>query len=356
MLIKNLSLINFRNFSEYKVEFGEKLNCIVDNNGVGKTNILEAIHLLANFRSFKKQGDEVLLKNNEEGFNVKLSFMSDKEHEIEYQYDKSGTKKIFFDKELAKKISSIYGQLLVTTFTPNDVYLFIKTPEDRRKVLDEVLSLVDKTYLYSFTRYKKILKERNQLFAREIDDEDIINLYSDELIAPGYKLLSKRREFVININRKINFYYEKLTGSNTNTLKLIYVNPQKRIDSYEVYLATMRKLFSENRSEERIKKHTIFGPHRDDLQLLYNNTPIEEIASQSQTKLALLAFKLATVDYIFKMTNLKPILLLDDIVSDLDEIRINNLIALISDLDQVIITTSNKNLPFLNKTNLIQID
>lgn len=358
MFITKLELTNFRNFEKLYINFNQKENVIFGNNGLGKTNILEAINLLSSTKSLKKNDDETMLKHDQIGFNIKLWYKDDGvENNIEYQY-LNKTKKIYFNNDLLKRTSDLLGKLLVNIYIPSDSYLFSKSPEERRNLVNETISKINNQYLYSLLRYKTILKERNKAFLQEINDDDIIKVYAMELISNGYKIMTERRDLVININKTISKYYNLLKNNQTEgfKLKLTYQNQFKLIDNYDEYLLKLKNLFEQNKSFERIKKQTLFGPHRDDFTLTIDNTPVENIASQSETKLATLALKLSIVEYIKRKTNKIPVLLLDDALSDLDKTRINNLLNLIKNLDQVIITTSqiNENIKDLNTIDIEQ--
>lgn len=342
MYITKLELINFRNYEHIKLTFNQKENLIVGKNGVGKTNILEAINLISSAKSFKKNDDDIMMKKNEIGFNIKLTYIDeDKENTIEYQYSNK-IKRLYLNGNLLKRTSDLLGHLLTNTFIPSDVYLFSKTPEDRRHLIDDVLTKLDNKYLYSLSRYKSILKDRNKILQLDNQDEDVLKVYMMELISNGYAIMNQRRDFVININKNITKFYNMLKSNAEDTakLKLTYVNKFKLINNYETYLNTLIKAFNDNKSIERIKKTTLFGPHRDDFTLTIDSIPIQDIASQSETKIANLALSLSIVEYIKLKKKKIPIILLDDIFSDLDSIRITNLFNLIHELDQVILTTT----------------
>lgn len=389
MFIDNIKLVNFRNFDDKLINFKKDLNVIYGKNGVGKTNILEAIYLTCLTKSFRKADDISLSKDNILGYNVSLNYSLDdnfdeltsntrKDNKIEIQYD-TKTKKVYFNNELIKKSSFLIGKLNTLLYTPSDTYLFSCPPEDRRHLFNETISKVNYKYLYSLQRYKFLLKERNQLLIKETLDDDILRVYALELISNGYLIMTERRKLVININKRISYYYnlindyssfKSILDSNKDSndennkfdypfkLKLTYVNNEKMIDNYQEYLDKMSKNFQENLSLERIKKQTLFGIHKDDFTLTINSKEINKFASQGQTKIATIALKLAIMDYLIKETKTKPVVLLDDITSDLDEVRLESLFKVLEELDQVILTTSylDKNVLSKYNTNLINLE
>lgn len=356
MQTRKLSLINFRKFDSLDLEFKEGLNLILGDNGTGKTSILEAIQLTSSARSFRKSSDQEMLKENTQGYNIKLEYLDDDiSHKIEYQYSDQ-KKKIFYDDELLPKASDLVSKFQTTIYTPLDVYIFSRTPEDRRNLFDEILIKVSDKHLYSLKRYKDLLKKRNNLLQDSNSDQDMIKLYGDELIAPGFYVMEERRALTIYINKKITYYYNLLFnfGEEKNKLKLTYVNPLKTIMDYEVYLSKMRQILKENISNERIRKRTLFGSHLDNFVLTIDNKNVEDYQSQGQNKIATIALKLSLIDFIRERTNKEPVLILDDIFSDLDKKRCELLLERLKQLPQVILSSTSYP-SVLDGCNLIEI-
>ena len=330
MFIKKLILQHFRNYSHLETEFSDSNNYITGSNAIGKTNIIEAIHYLSCGRSLKKASDSELIQYGEKEASIYLVFHSDKDdkdHSLSALI--SNDYKVFaYDDEKVKTLSSILGKLLIVYYVPSQVFFFKDEPAERRKLLDETLSQLSPKYLSAISRYKKLLKERNAALTQGYD-QDILNVLRDQLINLAYRIVLERTTLVKNLVASINQIYNSLFGD-TCTLQLIYkTNCPLEIDQ-KSFISKCLNLFESNKSYENMRKQTLIGPHRDDLTALLNKRDLASYGSQGENRLASLSLKIAIRQYLTKQLSDEPILLLDDVTSDLDAKRCQNLLTNIS--------------------------
>ena len=340
MFIKRLVLNNFRCYSHLDIPFDDEKIYLTGENGVGKTNIIEAIYYLTIGRSFRKADNEALIKTGEKEASIYIDYHSESDgldHSLSciigHNY------KIFaIDGEEVKKISSIFGKLLAIYYEPSLVFFFKDEPEARRRFLDEALCQLSPRYLYSIGRYKKLLKERN--FAMQSNyDADVIETLKNQLIIHSYRIVYDRKHLIDKLSQKANSYYSLLFGKNDRKFELCYkTNCPLNLDEKN-YVEQCKSLFEQNKSNENLKKTTAIGPHRDDLCGLLNGNELAQYGSQGENRLASLSLKLAVMDELKETLGNQPLLLLDDVTSDLDDARCKNLLSLTSKKNlQVFIT------------------
>lgn len=327
MFIKKLILNHFRNYSHLEVEFTSFNNYITGSNAIGKTNILEAIHYLSCGRSFKKAADSELIQYGEKEASIYIVFHTDtddSDHSLSAQIGQNY--KIFaYDDEKVKTLSSILGKLLITYYEPSQVFFFKDEPAERRKLLDETLSQLSPKYLFAISRYKKLLKERNAALVQEYDP-DVIDVLRNQLINLAYRIVIERINFVKDLINPVNQIYNSLFGE-ACTLQLKYKTNCPIEPEQKIFVEKALSLFESNKSLENIRKQTLIGPHRDDLTAILNNKTLAGFASQGENRLASLSLKIAIRHYLSKKLSDEPILLLDDVTSDLDAKRCQNLLT-----------------------------
>jgi len=343
MFISRVSLENYRNYRLLKTEFGNRLNVIFGPNASGKTNLIEAIYYLSLARSFKKASDRDLIRLNSKEARIILEYQSeiDGRHSIEAEIMPEG-KIISLDQEKQKSVSKIVGKLLTVVYSPSSVSLFRGEPMERRRFIDTTLSLLSDKYLYALTRQKKLLKERNTALSLNYD-EDVISVLTSELINVSYRIFMDRKAFLAKADLLISPIYQKLFGE-TEKLEIRYSTNMPDADSQERFVELCQKKFSAIKTEERLRKMTLLGPHRDDLIAELNSNSVYAYASQGQNRLVVLALVLSAYQIIGEHFKEKPILLLDDVLSDLDQVRKEKLIDYLQSLGQVFITTSEEDL------------
>jgi len=338
MQIKKLSLYNWRNFNSLSLDLSPRITFIHGQNGTGKTNLLESIWYLAYSRSFRKANDSNLIRFGESKASILGMFeMDGNEYDksVSIQISKYG-KKVEVDNKKVKTLSSYVGTILISAFDPKKVFFFKNEPAERRKTMDETLSAIYPEYLYSLSRYKKILKERNQIIYQN-GDEDILNVLTQKLIKFSYQIVIHRNELIEYLNIKANMYFHHLFPSG-GQLKFKYkTNAPVKLD-YSPYQEEMMKRFEENKSKENIRRMTVIGPHFDDLIGSLDEAQLSNFASQGQNRLASLAVVLALKDLMEEKKHQIPILLLDDVFSDLDSNKRKLLSELLQNKGQVVIT------------------
>ncbi len=343
MFVSRLVLKDFRNYENVDISFGPDRIYITGNNGVGKTSIIEAIHYLTLGRSFRKAEDKELIRNGQNQASIYLEFYSDKDqsnHHLSCVISKTG-KMFAYDDEKVKSLSNILGKLISVYYEPSLVFFFKDEPEQRRKLLDETLSQLSQQYLYAIGRYKKLLKERNAAMQQDYDS-DVINAYKDQLINLSYRIVKDRKDLIKTLSQRAQTYYNALFGENTKKFSLTYKTNCPLDDDQESYRKNSQELFHRNQSVENIKKVTAIGPHRDDLTGRLNENDIAGYGSQGENRLASLALKLAILDLLSERLGSKPLLLLDDVTSDLDDIRNENLLHCINKDNQQVFITGTK--------------
>lgn len=342
MYISKLVLNNFRNYSHLETSFDLNRIFITGPNGNGKTNIIEAIYYLTLGRSFRKVDDVGLIKHNQNEANIYLEYHSmidNSNHSLSCIINPKY--KVFAkDGEKVKSLSSILGSLIAVYYAPSLVFYFQEEPEMRRKSLDETCSQLSQKYLFAISRYKKLLKQRNIALQQDYD-KDVLNVLRNELITLSYRIVSDRKALINNLSKKSNRYYKLLFGEDRNlTLKYKTLCPID--DDQETFTKNMLSLFDKNQSVESIKKVTVIGPHRDDLLGYLDGSFVANYGSQGENRLASLSLKLSTLDLITEKYKERPLLILDDITSDLDDKRCENLLSCINQKDQQLFVTGTR--------------
>lgn len=331
MKISKLSLTNFRNWEGKDFSFDDKV-LIYGPNARGKTNILEAIYLSATTRSFKGRDADVI-SGGKDFMKIRAVIDKDDEFDIEIIFKKSNkTDKEFKIKGKKRPAIDFVGEFSAIIFSPDDLNLISGVPADRRRYLSFTIGQKDKEYLYDLLNYKKILRQRNELLKKAdfgmIREE--IDIWDSSLSEYGEKVIRKRKDLEQFINQRINDYYHKLSGD-------------ERLVEFRYLPSTFDKLHKETLKENREKdireKTTTTGPHRDSWTILVDKNEAEGYASRGEYRTLILALKLCERDYFVQRDGTEPVILLDDVFSELDEDRRRYLIDVFSG-SQIIITTT----------------
>ncbi|QBO59069.1 DNA replication/repair protein RecF [Chryseobacterium salivictor] len=340
MIIKKLSLINFKNHPERNFEFSAQINCFVGNNGVGKTNILDSLYYLSMAKSFLGNKDLNNIKTDEDFFTIEGAIDDgEKESIIKIQQPKEAKKIIKKNDKTYDRMSDHIGFLPSVIISPYDSNLISDSGESRRKFLDSMISQTDSDYLFNLIQYQKTVQQRNALlkdFAKNrYFDFDSLEIYNEPLIKFGTKIFEKRREFTDSIVPLIQNYYD-----------IISKGKEKITVIYESDLSdqTFGTLLQQNLEKDRILTYTSKGIHKDDLLFEMNGTSMKKTASQGQQKSFLIALKLSQMNRIKELTGKTPILLLDDIFDKLDDTRVSQLIELVNQehFGQIFITDTSR--------------
>ena len=327
MHLKNLSLINYKNIAEANYSFDTKINCFTGRNGVGKTNVLDAIYHLAYGRSYFNPLAVQNIKHGEDFFVIEGTFEKNGRSEQVVCSLKKGLKKVL--KRNGKpydKFSEHVGFIPLVIISPSDNDLIVEGSETRRKFLDTVISQLDPAYLQELINYQKVVAQRNALlkyFAlNHAFDRDTLYIYNEQLSAMGHAIFEKRKQFLDDFVPIFNKHHQAITGS-ADEVALVY-------DS-QLHHKTLTELFDENLQRDRVLQYTSVGIHKDDLLFEIQGHPIKKFGSQGQQKSYLIALKLAQFEFIKKQGGVLPLLLFDDVFDKLDEFRVQKIVQMIDD-------------------------
>lgn len=333
--------MDFKNYREARVTFSEKFNCIAGNNGVGKTNLLDAIYYLSFCKSFSNANDHQNIRAEQPFFLIQGSYRNEDDQLLEvYCGLKKGDKKSFrINKKEYERLSDHIGTIPLVMVSPEDHELIKGGSELRRKFLDGIIAQYDKIYLEKLLAYNRVLQQRNNLLKSFADrryfDQTAIEIYNEQLVKSGHYLHEKRNLLFQSFNLFFNEYYQLLSGGKEEVL-MVY---QSRLAEKD-----FDTLLRESVEKDLQMQFTTTGVHKDDLEFLLNGQPAKKFASQGQQKSLLLALKLAQFKFVAQEKNTKPILLLDDIYDKLDEGRLTRLLELVGteSFGQVFITDTHQ--------------
>ena len=346
MQIKNLKLRNYRNYSNLDIHFADSFNIIYGNNAQGKTNIIEAIFLCASGRSHRTSKDHELLKSETPGFIIKLNFEKETNmEEIEISYNTEERKKIRINEIPVKKIGDLMGHLNAVIFSPEDLLIIKQGPAERRRFLDITLSQLRPSYFFDLQQYARILIQRNTLLKNvqiRKELEATLDVWDKHLIKTGTRIMRARNNFINRLNELAGIRHAKLTN-NEESLRLKY-NPSFEFmaQSSDLQLEdVLSKLLEKNRGKEIQKGSSMYGPHRDDIDIVLNDVSTKIYGSQGQQRTVVLSMKLAEIDLMKEESGDYPVLLLDDVLSELDDRRKDYLLDNIKGM-QTFITCTDK--------------
>lgn len=326
MFLKRISLFNYKNFSEVNYDFDAKINCFVGKNGVGKTNVLDAIYHLANGKSYFNPLAVQNIKHGEEFFVIDGEFEKASRSEQILCSLKKGQKKILKrNGKPYEKFSDHIGFIPLVIISPSDSDLITEGSETRRKFIDNVISQLDRTYLQHLIHYQKILVQRNALlkyFAlNHVFEKDTLSIYNEQLNQLGQAIFEKRQHFLSEFIPIFNQHHQEITDSN-ETVQLVYES--------HLFEGTTLQLLEESLAKDRALHYTTVGIHKDDLAFQIDGFPIKKFGSQGQQKSFLIALKLAQFEFVQQQSGEKPILLFDDIFDKLDESRVSKIVAMVN--------------------------
>ncbi len=334
MIIKSLELADFRNYDLLHIDFSEGTNILYGNNAQGKTNILEAIYLSATTKSHKGSKDKDIVNFNKEEAHIRTYLEKDGiETRVDMHLRKNKSKGIAIDGQKIKKAAELLGLLNVVFFSPEDLSIIKSGPAERRRFTDMELCQLDQFYLYNLNHYNKIVNQRNKLLKDMYFNpslRDTLNIWDSQLVSFGSKIIERRKLFVDQLNEIIGEIHNKLSGNKENLI--IYYEPDTLIENYE------RELTANQERDIKLKQTTV-GPHRDDFSFVIGNVDIRKFGSQGQQRTAALSLKLSEIELVRKMTKDNPVLLLDDVLSELDSNRQNYLLNTIGDIQTIITCT-----------------
>lgn len=334
MYIESIELKNYRNYTHVKVEFGKNTNILYGNNAQGKTNILESIYMAATTKSHRESKDRNIIKIGEDESHIRLFVRKrDVSHKIDMHLRKNKNKGVAIDGIAIKKATELYGLLNVIFFSPEDLTIIKNGPSERRRFMDLELCQISRLYYQNLASYNKVLNQRNNLLKQIYYDKrlvDTIDVWDMQLVDYGSRIIKERRNFVEMMNEIIGDIHSRLTGGREK-LEIVY--------EYNVNEDNFDSVLKERLETDIKYSSTQAGPHRDDISFLINGIDARTYGSQGQQRTVALSLKIAEIKLVKKIINDNPILLLDDVMSELDTDRRNALIDEIKDIQTIITCT-----------------
>ncbi len=356
MYLKRISLKNFRNYSSLKISFNKGINIIYGNNAQGKTNLLESIYVLALTNTFRNVNDVNLIMYNKEFFKIDGVLKNSKlDTDLTIYYDNM-KKHMIVDSNEISKVSSYISRMNIILFTPDDLDIIKGPPLNRRKFLNTELSQLYSNYYILLSEYEKILKMRNDYIKNGKMDINYYDVLTSFLIEKDILIFKIRKKFIERINNFCSKIFKEITG--LDEFKVVY-KPNFDYDEYNYDKNKILEVFKEKYDSEYKFLSTFYGIHKDDFEFYLGNSNLKLYGSQGQMRISVLTLKLSEIEIFKKWKETTPILLLDDVFSEIDEIKNNNLLNYLSRNMQVIITAvslNSFNKEILSKSKVFRID
>lgn len=334
MYIKSLSINNFRNYEEARIDFSKNINIIYGKNAQGKTNILEALYLCATSKSQRTTNCREMIKFDSDEAHINVNFIKNNmDDQIDIHLRKNNKKSISLNKIPIKKLSELFGIIQIVIFSPEDLGLIKNGPKERRRFIDIELCQINPLYYYNLKNYYQVLKQRNNLL-KDIKKNnygfDQLDVWDIQLLNYGLKVMKFREEFINELNPYFIDNHYQISGQKEKS-SLFYEK--------NIFEKTFEEKLLKNRNYDIMTGSTSVGPHKDDIRFEINNVDIRKFGSQGQQRTAALSLKLSEIKLMEKNSGESPILLLDDVLSELDDIRQNYLIHHIKDIQTIITCT-----------------
>lgn len=334
MMIESIELKNYRNYKELHMEFNQGTNILYGDNAQGKTNILEAVYVCCTSKSHKSAKDKDIIRFNQDESHIKLQV---RKNEVPYRLDihlkKNKPKGIAINGIPIRKASELFGIANVIFFSPEDLNIIKNGPSERRRFIDLELCQLNKLYVHSLVQYNKVLLQRNKLLKELFfhpEYEETLDVWDMQLATYGREVIRFRRDFICRLNGIIHGIHENLSG-NKEDITISY-EPYAKDEEFE-------EIIKKNRQQDMKQKTTLAGPHRDDISFMVNGIDIRRFGSQGQQRTAALSLKLSELELVKALSHDSPILLLDDVLSELDASRQNHLLSAIQNIQTLITCT-----------------
>ncbi|MBQ8412348.1 MAG: DNA replication/repair protein RecF [Lachnospiraceae bacterium] len=334
MFIESLSLNNYRNYDNADIHFSNGINILYGDNAQGKTNVLEAIYMLATTKSHRGNKDKEIIRFDCDESHIRASVKKfDIEHRIDMHLRKNKSKGVAIDMVPIRKSADLMGLVNIILFSPEDLTIIKNSPSERRRFMDMELCQLNRIYYSNLATYNKILNQRNNLLKQIYFDKsqiDMLDVWDSQLVYYGIKIIKDRNNFIDMLNEIILDIHKKLTS-----------------DKEELIISYDKDVHEDNFGQEIFLKRdmdlryqsTQIGPHRDDLSFMINGMDVKKFGSQGQQRTVALSLKLAEISLVKKIINDNPILLLDDVMSELDSTRRDALLSYINDIQTIITCT-----------------
>lgn len=334
MHIKKIKINNYRNYNEAEISFHEKMNILYGDNAQGKTNILESIYICATTKSHQGSKDKEIIKMGCDEAHVKMYIEKEGlEHYIDLHLKKNKPKGIAVNGIPIKRSAELMGIINIVLFSPEDLNIIKNGPSERRRFIDMELCQLSRIYLDNLYRYSKVLNQRNHLLKQISYNESLketLSVWDEQLIKYGTEIIKERKEFIEQINNISADIHKKLTGEK----EFLNIQYEPNVDVEEF----ADKLYK-NYNRDIYYQITHTGPHRDDIKFISNDMDLRTYGSQGQKRTAALSLKLSEIEIVKKKTGDIPVLLLDDVLSELDRNRQNYLLESIDDVQTIITCT-----------------
>ena len=342
MILERLSIINYKNIQEATLELSPKINCFIGHNGAGKTNVLDAVYFLSFCHSAQTTQDSLVIRHEQDFFMLEGLYSPFTLHPSPFTIHcgmKRGAKKVVRrDKKAYQRLSEHIGLIPIVLVSPADIQLIEGNSEERRRLMDVVISQLDRSYIESLNRYNKALQQRNAMLKIEDrePDPELLSLWEEQMAREGEVIYGKRKVFVEQMVPLFQQFYERISGGHEQ-VSLSYTSHCQRGPLLEV--------IQRDRFKDRAVGYSLHGIHRDDLEIMLDGHPMRREGSQGQQKTFVIALKLAQFEFL-KRTNAQttPLLLLDDIFDKLDAQRVEQIIQLVASeqFGQIFITDTNR--------------
>ena len=338
MYIKELELDNFRNYEHLEVSFSKDVNIFLGENAQGKTNLLEGIYLHAMARSFKTIRDRELIRFGEEYCkNRAVAFYEDEEHTSEIIISQAGAKAVKVDGARISRTSELLERLHIIIFSPEDLKIVKEEPGKRRGFINREICQIRPGYVSDLNEYRRILRQRNAFLKEDRIDETVLDIWDDSLVRAGARIVRDRRRFIEKIDMISRDIHSRISGGRENLLLEYETDIEPGEGESEE--AVFDRILKEDRQKDRFHGVTRHGPHRDDIRISLGGIDLRRFGSQGQQRTAALSLKLSEIRLIEEETGESPILLLDDVLSELDNERQKYLLNSLGDHQMFITTT-----------------
>ncbi len=336
MILNSISILNYRNIEEATLSFSPKVNCFTGNNGMGKTNMLDAIYYLSFSKSYLNNGDSLAMRNNTDFMMLQGSYLRRGEYEdISLGLQRGKRKVLKRGGKEYQKLSQHIGLIPLVMISPQDWELIRGSGSERRRLIDQIISQSNSQYLTHLIRYNKSIESRNMLLKQGMSDPILLETIEMQISDAATIIHSARAKWIEDFTPIFHRYYNAI-AQNSETVKLEYRS--------ELNNSQMQHILDNNRNKDIALSYTSQGIHRDDIELLLSDHPMRKIGSQGQCKTYTIALRLAQYDFLKQQSGLRPILLLDDIFDKLDSTRVKNIMKVVAreEFGQIFITDTNR--------------
>jgi DNA replication and repair protein RecF len=346
LYVERIQLVNFRNYRDEDLAFSPGINVFVGNNAQGKTNLLESVHVLSTSRSHRAFSDRDLILWGENAFAIAGTVSTRSiRHQIRIRYDKDTGKDVEIDGKRVYRSSELTQVLAVIVFSPEDLQVVKGSPGMRRRFLDSELIQVDPAYRHAYREYTKALQHRNSILkGPSMTHQGLgssLAVWDEQLATHGAKLIQLRREAIKELRALSSDTYRAVSGGREE-LELVYTTsfPSGEASDEAATKDAFLSALAKTRGESLSRGSTVVGPHRDDLAIYVGGQDLRSFGSQGQQRIAVLAMKMAMLEFVERCIDDRPVLLLDDVMSELDEKRRKYLLSVVSNRIQTFITTT----------------